>query len=131
MSRRAPLLLLTLALIAAPTSRAHAVVVLTVPSNEFTNFATPVAFSTTRGPLFLVNTDVVEHSISSYALRPDDAFRPWCVYYDDGFCPLFWSPQVVQGVTAVQGLEDTTPGQDYAFYCGVHPTMQGTLTILV
>lgn len=122
---RSALLAAAVFALAAP---ARAVVVVATPSNEFIEyFGTPVTVSVQGGPLYLVNTDGVPHSIVSYAQRPDGS-APWCEFFDDGECPLFWSEPVLQPLTPVQGLADTTAGE-YAFYCGVHPTMRGTVLI--
>ena len=117
-----------LAMVLAVARPAPAVVVLAAPSNEFLEFfATPVTATPRGGPLYLVNTDHVQHSVVSFAVRPaGDA--PWCGSFDPGYCPLFWSEPVLSAATPVQGLADAPTGE-YPFYCGVHPTMRGTLLI--
>ena len=49
----------------------------------------------------------------------------------DGACPAFWSDWADLGETVtVLGLDQLAPGATYAFYCSIHPQMQGTLVAL-
>ena len=122
-------LAVALAIVLAPLANARAVVVLAIPRNEFLEyFGTPITVTAKGGPLYLVNTDGVPHSVVSDVLRLDGS-ASWCEQFDPGQCPLFWSPPVVDGVTEVRGIDATAHGTRYEFSCGVHPTMHGSLIV--
>ena len=127
--RIARTLLVLVALVGAAVP-ARAALVVTIPGNEFYEyFATPQAVTIKGGPLYLANADNVDHSIQSYAVRPAGNAR-WCGLFEQGLCPLFWSPLVARGAVAVEGLQDVQSGTEYEFYCGVHLWMHGTLRVL-
>jgi hypothetical protein len=120
--------LVVLALASAVPS--HAVVVVATPSNELVDFfATPDAVTVAGGPLYLINADTVPHSVLSDAKRVDRS-AAWCVHYEPGECPLFWSDEIVSGVVEVLGLAAVRSGTQYPFFCGVHHWMKGTLIVL-
>ncbi|HET7482933.1 MAG TPA: hypothetical protein VFK89_08740, partial [Actinomycetota bacterium] len=54
----------------------------------------------------------------------------WCSAYPKGSCPLFWSPSIGTGEsTEVQGLQVLKSGEQYPFYCSIHPGMKGTIVV--
>ena len=142
--RRLTLTLATLVvglLIPAP---ANAAVVAAGPGASSTTYVTPVAVAPVGGPLEFVNGDIAPHNVIAMedVLSQKDAKKAsWC----DGYkvvkkkkngkkkvryknCPLFWSETVGLGGTAeVLGLENLESGEQYAFFCSIHPGMQGTL----
>jgi plastocyanin len=79
-------------------------------------------------PLTFGNADVVSHNVVSTDFGPD---TPACAAagFALGQCPVFWSPTIPAGQTAVNGTENLVAGRTYAFYCAAHPvSMRGTLT---
>ena len=73
--------------------------------------------TTVGGPLTFVNLDVVQHDVVSEDKAPDGA-------------PLFQTKLIGLGEAApVEGLDKRAVGQQYGFYCSVHPGMRGTLLV--
>lgn len=111
-----------------PASAARAVVSVTAAGR----FASPVAVTVLGGPLVLINADTVDHNLVAGARRAagqDD--EPFCSEWPPGDCPLFWTPLIDTGGTAlVQGLEDVESGRSYGFYCETHAGMTGTLEVI-
>src|SRR5688500_7606353 len=95
----------------------------------------PVAATPTNGSLTMISADPLDrHNIVSVETGSDD--QPWCVNFDAGECPLFWSRLVTAlpasgGPTSeVQGLSAMTPLELYDFYCTLHTEMTGQLLAL-
>jgi plastocyanin len=84
--------------------------------------------------LTYVNLDegVYHDVVALEATRPAGS-APWCAdpRFADG-CPLFYTPLIEGGAgstTPVKGLARAEAG-DYAFFCTIHPTMRGTITVV-
>ena len=77
----------------------------------------PPSVSVAQGDtLTYVNADVAPHDVTSDATGPDNL-------------PIFYSDVVgTGGQSNVRGVSSLAPGT-YGFYCSVHPTMTGTLTV--
>lgn len=83
------------------------------------------------GTLTITNADLTAHDIVSVAPGPAD--NAWCARFvvGHGYCPLFASPLVGLGRSAVvQGTEQLVPGATYPFFCSVHHWMEGTLVAI-
>jgi glucose/arabinose dehydrogenase len=94
----------------------------------------PVVAVPVGGSLTMVSADIDRHNIVSAAAGPDT--NPWCITYQPGQCPLFWS-QLVNALpasggptTEVQGLGALEALTTYDFFCTLHPEMEGTLLAL-
>jgi plastocyanin len=87
------------------------------PLAQTVGFATPVAVMTQGGSLTFVNVDNAAHDVVSEGLAPDGS-------------RLFRSDYANVGqAVPVEGVEDLAAG-DYGFFCSIHPSMRGTLTVL-
>jgi plastocyanin len=85
------------------------------PGAQYTTYATPVMVVPVGGPLSFVNNDLPEHDVTAVDRGPDGL-------------PLFHSKLIGIGeVAPVEGLNRLQAGHTYAFYCSIHPGMQGTL----
>ncbi|MGI8774849.1 MAG: cupredoxin domain-containing protein [Actinomycetota bacterium] len=121
-----------LAILLLPDS-AGAAVVATAPGGFLAGYAPPVVIVEQGEDITYANGDVAPHNF----MAPDDFLRKkkakkvkWCSAYDKGKCPLFWSETIGAGeTTEVLGLEGLEPGNEYAFFCSVHPNMRGTLIV--
>lgn len=72
--------------------------------------------------LELVSLDTLPHDVTSF-LTDEDGFATFgsdAINYDD---------TLTDGAAPVTGVEDLSPGA-YAFYCTIHPSMTGTLTVV-
>jgi plastocyanin len=121
-------------LVIAVAAPAHAVVVFAGPGGFAAGYATPVVVAPVGGPLEFVNGDIQPHNViaTDHFLAKKTAKKTeWCKGYPKKKCPLFWSVTVGLGGTAeVLGLENTESGQQYPFFCSLHPGMTGTLVTL-
>lgn len=87
------------------------------PGAASTGYATPVMTASKGGPLSFANFDVVQHDVVAKDLGPDGK-------------PLFRSKLIGLAEQApVEGLDRVESGKQYAFYCSIHPGMQGTLSV--
>ena len=122
-------------LIASP---ANAAVVAAVPGSFQATYATPVVVAPTAAPVTFVNGDIQPHDVvakDNFASQKDAKAAPWCSNFKTKKgkktiynCPIFWSEAVGTGQsTPVEGIDGLTSGQQYAFYCSIHPRMTGTL----
>lgn len=126
---------------------AQAVVVAAGPGASSTTYATPVAVAPVGGPLQFVNSDIAPHNVvalEDFLPQKKAKKADWCDNYKvvkkkkNGKkkvryrrCPVFWSETVgAGGVTEVLGLEHLQSGEQYVFYCTIHPRMQGTLVVV-
>lgn len=77
----------------------------------------PPTLTVARGDtLTHVNADVAPHDVTAVATGADNL-------------PIFYGDVVgTGGQSDVRGVSSLAPG-GYAFYCSVHPTMTGTLTV--
>jgi plastocyanin len=92
-------------------------VVVAGPGAFATTFATPAVVVPAGTPLTFVNADAAGHSVVS-------------VDFDGNGRPLFSSDIINTGGTApVNGTAALAPGS-YAFVCGLHPNMTGSLTVV-
>jgi plastocyanin len=86
------------------------------PGSGFTTYATPVAVVTAGAEAQFVNADVADHDVIA-----DDVV--------DGE-PAFRTALIGTGETAaIEGVAQLAPGS-YTFYCSLHRTMTGTLTVV-
>lgn len=109
--------------------------VTTVPFNTY--LPETVLVSRSLG-LRYVNLDTARHDVVALEDRRPDGSAAWCAEFENPEdpasedCPLFWSPLIPGGgsETPVLGLEDTKPGQSYAYYCSIHTSMKGTIEVV-
>lgn len=123
---------LSLTLLAPAHAQTEPVIVAGPGSYLFAGtYYTPVSVVAKGGDLTLYNLDIQLHDVvASTAVGPD---TPWCAEKKVplGKCPLFYTDLISLGESApLQGTENLTPGQRYAFKCSIHPWMQGTLVTL-
>lgn len=119
-------------------SPAGAAVIAAVPGSFQATYATPVVVAPTAAPVTFVNTDIQPHDVvakTNFASQADAKKAPWCSNFKTKKgkktiynCPVFWSEAVGTGEsTSVEGIDGLTSGQQYSFYCSIHPRMTGTL----
>jgi plastocyanin len=122
---------IAVATVLLPATSAHAVIAAAVPQSFQFGYATPVVVTPVGGPVTFVNTDTIPHN-----LQADGVFLPkkkakkaeWCDLFPTKKCPLFYSDAVGTGQAAqVEGLENLKSGEQYPFFCVLHPSMKGTL----
>lgn len=121
-----------LAVILVPGS-AGAAVVATAPGGFVAGYVPPVVVVDQGEEITYANGDIARHNV----IAPDDFIGKkkakkvkWCSAYDEGQCPLFWSETIGAGkTTEVLGLERLKSGEQYNFYCSIHPNMRGTLVV--
>jgi plastocyanin len=126
-------LLVALGLVLGTASPASAAVVVTGPGGFTTGFLPPVVVIAEGEGITYTNADIAPHNFIAL-----DAFRSkkvakktqWCSGYKKGKCPLFWSDTIGMGeTTEVRGLEPVRSGEQYTFFCSLHPNMKGTLVV--
>jgi plastocyanin len=121
------------ALVLAAPAPAHAAVAAAGPGGFAAGFATPVVVAAQGEAISFVNADVAPHNFVAdgvYLPKKEAKKARWCSAYTPKNCPLFWSATVGAGETAdVEGVERLEAGQQYPFFCTVHPGMKGTLVI--
>jgi plastocyanin len=87
------------------------------PVAQTVGYATPIAVVTQGGAMSFANLDNAAHDVVAVERGPDGQ-------------PLFRSDYAnVAQVVEVEGVEDL-PAGDYEFFCSIHPSMRGTLSIL-
>jgi plastocyanin len=107
----APLATLTMLLCAAPASADEQITA--GPPNQY---LTPAVTIDQGEKVTFMNSDPAEHDVLSRDLGPDEK-------------ALFRSELVGAGGTVpVEGVEYLTTGS-YAFFCSIHPQMEGTLNV--
>ena len=118
--------------LAAPTA-AQAAVALTGPGGFAAGFLPPVIVVAPGEAITYANADIAPHNFIAYEAfmsKKQAKKAPWCSGYDKGKCPLFWSDTITAGQsTEVLGTEYLESGDQYAFYCSLHPGMKGTLIV--
>lgn len=121
------------AVVLAPSAPAHAAVAAAVPGSFVAGFATPVVVTAPGEAITFANADPAPHNFVAdgvYLSKKDAKKSPWCTSFSAKACPLFWSPTIAAGEsTEVAGVERLEAGQQYPFFCSVHPGMKGTLVV--
>lgn len=117
--------------IAATAAPASAVVAAAGPGGFAAGFATPVVIAPAATGVTFVNGDIQPHNVianEDFFTKKDAKKVEWCKSYPKTKCPVFWSDTVAVGeFTSVLGIENLTSGQQYSFFCSIHPGMTGTL----
>jgi plastocyanin len=130
--RRIALLFGLVGLLSAATPAAQAAVAVSGPGGFVAGFATPVVVIAEGEGVTFQSFDVAPHNFvadGAYLSKKAAKKQKWCTAFE-GKCPLFWSPQITAGEsTEVQGLEALKSGDQYGFFCTVHPNMKGTLVV--
>lgn len=120
--------------VAATGAPARAVVAAAGPGSFAAGFATPVVIAPTATGVTFVNGDIQPHNVianEDYYTKKQAKKNEWCSNYPKTKCPVFWSETIAVGeFTPVLGIENLTSGQQYAFFCSIHPDMQGTLVAI-
>ena len=126
-------MLAAVSLLLAVAGPAGAAQVATAPGGFLAGWAPPVVVIAEGEGITYSNADIAPHNfVAVDAVLPRKAAKKakWCSSYDKGKCPLFWSPTIGTGeTTEVLGLSRVKPGEQYGFFCSVHPNMQGTLIV--
>ena len=124
---------LLLGAVAAP---ANAAAVVAGPGSFAAGYDTPATVTAAGGaaPLMFVNGDIQPHNVianANFLDKKTAKSTPWCSNYPKKKCPIFWSETIpLGGQTEVLGLENTESGQQYSFFCSIHPGMKGTLVTI-
>jgi plastocyanin len=120
-------------LIAVPAAPAGAAVAVTAPGGFVAGFVPPVVVVAEGEEITYVNADVAPHNfiaLDAFRTKKQAKKAKWCSAFDKGRCPLFWSETITAGQTTdVLGLEVLKSGDQYAFFCSLHPGMKGTLIV--
>ena len=131
--RRLLVLLGACSIVVAFAVPAGAAFVATAPGGFVTGFVPPVVVVAEGEGITYSNADIGRHDfVAADAYIPKKAAKKvrWCSGFDVGKCPLFWSEAISTGEsTEVLGLERVESGQDYGFFCSLHPNMRGTLVV--
>lgn len=130
---RKVLLPLALCLSLLAPAQAHAAVAVTGPGGFAAGFLPPVVVIAPGEGITYANGDIAPHNfvaLDSFMTKKQAKKAKWCSGYNQGKCPLFWSPTISLGkTTEVLGLENVASGETYSFYCSLHPGMKGTLIV--
>ena len=130
---RASVVAASAALVLAAAAPAQAAVAAAVPGSFLAGFATPVVVAAQGEGITFANADAAPHNFVAdgvYLSKKDAKKSPWCSAFTPKTCPLFWSPTIAAGeTTEVEGLERLEAGQQYPFFCSLHPGMKGTLVV--
>jgi plastocyanin len=120
-------------LIAVPAAPAGAAVAVTAPGGFVAGFVPPVVVVAEGEEITYANADVAPHNflaLDAFRTKKQAKKAKWCSAFDKGRCPLFWSETITAGQTTdVLGLEVLKSGDQYAFFCSLHPGMKGTLIV--
>jgi plastocyanin len=132
--RKLGLAMLFGALVLAWAMPARAAVGVAIPGSEAAGFGTPVVVVPSGQSVTFVNADALSfgHNLSSVARFPGAApsYATWCRGVQQGFCSVFWTPNLDAGQTSpVLGVDRLAAGQ-YAFRCTLHVRMTGTLVVV-
>lgn len=121
------------AFVLGASAPAHAAVAAAVPGSFAAGFATPVVVTAPGEAITFANADPAPHNFVAdgvYLSKKDAKKTRWCSAFTAKTCPLFWSPTIAAGeTTEVEGVERLEAGQQYPFFCSVHPGMKGTLVV--
>lgn len=115
----------------AAGSPANAVIAAAGPGGFAAGYATPLVIAPAATGVTFINGDIAPHNV----IANEDFFKKkeakkveWCSNYPKKKCPVFWSETASVGETAeVLGIENLVSGQQYSFFCSIHPGMKGTL----
>ena len=114
-------------------SPARAAVAVTGPGGFAAGFLPPIVVIAEGEGVSYTNADIAPHNFiaeDAFVAKKREKKSKWCSSFDKGRCPLFWSPTITAGEsTEVLGLEAVRSGDQYAFFCSVHPGMKGTLIV--
>lgn len=138
MIRRSALIVAALSVVASlgagSAARAAGPVVIGGPGSFLTpTYTTPVVPVQVGGELTYVHADVQLHNVEARIdFLPADSDAEWCVLFEIGKCPIFWSPLIglPQTTAPVRGLENLEAGKVYEFTCSIHPAMIGRVIAL-
>ena len=103
----------------------------TVTTVPFNTYAPKTLVVSRSLGLKYVNFDTARHDVVALEAKRQNTTASWCTTFDEGTCPLFWTPLIPGGgtETPVLGLKDTKVGESYRFYCTIHPYMVGDLQV--
>ncbi len=131
--RKAGFVALVLALSIGSAAPAGAAPALTGPGSFAAGWLTPVVVITEGEGITYLNADAAPHNFISdgvFLTKRQAKKVEWCSAYEKGLCPLFWSDTIGAGEsTEVRGLEALKTGEQYPFFCSLHPNMKGTLIV--
>jgi plastocyanin len=120
--------------ITSTAAPAKAVVAVAGPGGFAAGFATPVVLAPTAIGVTFVNGDIQPHNViatADFFPKKEAKKVEWCKSYAKTKCPVFWSDTVAVGEsTPVLGIDNLVSGQQYAFFCSIHPGMKGTLVAI-
>ena len=123
----------SLLLALVPTGPASAAVAAAGPGGFAAGFITRAVVIAPGEGITFTNLDAPQHNFIAdgvYLSKKASKKAEWCTAYPKGQCPLFWSPSIGTGEsTDVQGLESLKSGEQYPFYCSIHPGMKGTIVV--
>lgn len=140
---RTTVLLVAVALFfgAAPAGAAPRHRALTLPLAAIYGYATPTIQISKGDRIVYTNLDIDRHNIVQDVAADGKGGKPnvhWCKddHGDDHHhdhsagCPVFWSPLIgSQQTVEVEGLDRVKRGETYTFFCTLHHSMKGTLTV--
>lgn len=130
---RRGLIALVSLLVLGAAAPAQAAVALTGPGGFLAGYLPPVVVTAPGEAITYANGDIAPHNfvaLGSFIPKKAAKKAEWCSAYDKGKCPLFWSPTIGIGeTTEVSGVERLKSGEQYEFYCSLHPNMKGTLIV--
>lgn len=113
---------------AASAPAASAATIYAGPQAASFNYLTPHVTISAGEPLTLMNYDLVSHDVTS-----EDTYRPRKRKGQRRRRPprlLFGSALIGFGQSApVNGAERMKPGRSYGYFCSLHPSMTGTITV--
>ena len=122
-----------LALALLPASSASAAEAVAGPGGFAAGFITRAVVVAAGEGITFTNLDAPQHNFIAdgvFLAKKAAKKAEWCTAYPKGKCPLFWSPSIGTGEsTEVQGLESLKSGEQYPFYCSIHPGMKGTIVV--
>ena len=119
-------------LVAGPWAPAQAadLVYVSGPGGVVAGWTQPVIVTRAGDKVTYVNADIAPHDVVALDRKgPDD---PWCALarFAPGNCPLVYTPQIGLGEQSeVYGTNNLKPGDQFTFYCRVHPSMKGTWVV--
>ena len=117
--------------VAASASPANAVIAAAGPGGFAAGFATPLVIAPKATGVTFVNGDIQPHNVianEDFFSKKEAKKVEWCSSYPKKKCPVIWSETITVGdTTPVLGIENLVSGQQYSFFCSLHPGMTGIL----